>query len=144
MLGRRYSRRMLRSMLGNRSWDSWIAQYSESHRHPLNRTAHMFGIPMILSSLSMMLAGILWRSLLWGWVGMFVAGWALQFLGHWVEGKAPEFLSDWRFLLVGSRWWLAKMASAVRAAPTVRVAPAVRADAALPPRPVGAETRPED
>jgi hypothetical protein len=25
------------------------------------------------------------------------------------EGKPPEFFSDWRFLLVGARWWVAKV-----------------------------------
>ncbi|MGC1784625.1 MAG: DUF962 domain-containing protein [Acidobacteriaceae bacterium] len=96
-------------MLGNRSWKSWIAKYSESHQHPLNRLTHTFGIPMILASLPMMLVGIFWRSLLWCGIGLFVVGWGLQFLGHAIEGKPPEFLSDWRFLLVGSRWWVAKV-----------------------------------
>ena len=41
--------------------------------------------------------------------GLFVVGWVLQFLGHWVEGKPPEFFKDWRFLFVGLRWWIAKM-----------------------------------
>jgi uncharacterized membrane protein YGL010W len=96
-------------MLGNRSWDNWIAQYSESHRHPLNQLTHTFGIPMILASIPLMLAGIRWRPLLWFGLTLFIAGWALQFLGHAIEGKPPEFLSDWRFLLVGSRWWVAKV-----------------------------------
>ena len=96
-------------MLGNRSWESWIAQYAESHQHPLNRLTHTFGIPMILFSLPTLLAGILWRPLLWCGAGLFVAGWGLQFLGHAIEGKPPEFLRDWRFLLVGSRWWVAKV-----------------------------------
>ena len=43
---------------------------------------------------------------LWGrfWrmpTAMFLAGWMLQFAGHIVEGKPPEFFKDWRFLLVG-------------------------------------------
>ena len=42
-------------------------------------------------------------------VGLFVLGWVLQFIGHYFEGKPPEFFSDWRFLFVGLRWWLAKM-----------------------------------
>jgi uncharacterized membrane protein YGL010W len=95
--------------LGKRSWESWIAQYGESHQHPLNRLTHTFGIPMILVSLPMLLAGTMWRPVLWYGVGLFVGGWALQFLGHAIEGKPPEFFSDWRFLLVGSRWWIAKM-----------------------------------
>ena len=96
-------------MLGNRSWESWIAQYSESHQHPLNRLTHTFGIPMILLSAPTLIAGIFWRPALWWALAFFVLGWALQFLGHAIEGKPPEFLSDWRFLLVGSRWWAAKM-----------------------------------
>jgi uncharacterized membrane protein YGL010W len=47
----------------------------------------------------------LWKPSLAGFVG----GWLLQFVGHAVEGKKPEFLKDWRFLLVGGRWWLAKL-----------------------------------
>ena len=44
-------------------------------------------------------------------LGLFLAGWVLQFVGHAVEGKRPEFFHDWRFLLVGIRWWLAKVTS---------------------------------
>ena len=102
-------------MLGNRSWDSWVAQYSESHQHPLNRLTHTFGIPMILVSLPLMLAGIFWRPVLWIGLGLFVAGWVLQFIGHAFEGKRPEFFTDWRFLLVGSRWWVAKVRGTDRA-----------------------------
>jgi uncharacterized membrane protein YGL010W len=40
---------------------------------------------------------------------LFGAGWGLQFVGHAVEGKRPEFLNDPRFLFVGLRWWTAKM-----------------------------------
>jgi hypothetical protein len=32
--------------------------------------------------------------------------WICQVLGHIIKGKPPEFLKDWRFLLVGLRWWL--------------------------------------
>ena len=60
-------------------------------------------------SLPLLVAGIVWRPALWVGVVLFVVGWALQFIGHAIEGKPPEFLKDWRFLLVGSRWWLAKM-----------------------------------
>jgi uncharacterized membrane protein YGL010W len=50
-----------------------------------------------------------WRAALWVGVALFLLGWTLQFIGHAIEGKPPEFLKDWRFLLVGSRWWVAKM-----------------------------------
>lgn len=97
-------------MLENRSWENWIAKYSESHQHPLDRLTHTFGIPPILASLPMMAAGIFWRSLLWSGISLFILGWGLQFLGHAIEGKPPEFFSDWRFLLVGSRWWAGEAA----------------------------------
>jgi uncharacterized membrane protein YGL010W len=67
------------------------------------------GIPLIVVSTLLFLAASavagLWRLAL----ALFVAGWALQFLGHAVEGKRPEFFSDWRFLFVGLRWWMAKV-----------------------------------
>ena len=59
------------------------------------------------------LAAIPWIVLdptVWKWpVALFVTGWLLQFAGHAAEGKPPEFFSDWRFLLVGLRWWMAKI-----------------------------------
>jgi Protein of unknown function (DUF962) len=56
-------------MLGGRSWESWIAEYSESHQHPLNRLTHTFGIPIIMLSLPLLVAGIVWRAALWIGVG---------------------------------------------------------------------------
>src|SRR5258708_24187060 len=61
--------RKLLGMLGGRSWDSWIAEYSESHQHPLNRLTHTFGIPIIMLSLPLLVAGVVWRAaLLWAGV----------------------------------------------------------------------------
>jgi uncharacterized membrane protein YGL010W len=91
-------------MLGNRTSEQWIAQYSESHQHPVNRFCHTIGIPMIVTSIAIGVAGF-WRTAL----ALFVLGWILQFVGHAFEGKPPEFFHDWRFLLVGLRWWVAKM-----------------------------------
>jgi uncharacterized membrane protein YGL010W len=37
-----------------------------------------------------------------GWsLGIFVVGWAIQFLGHYYEGRKPAFVDDLRGLLVG-------------------------------------------
>ena len=96
-------------MLGNRSWDDWIAQYSTSHQNPINRICHTIGIPLILLSLAFLIATTFLHRLWPIALGLFVIGWAFQFIGHAFEGKPPEFLSDWRFLLVGTRWWAAKM-----------------------------------
>ena len=42
-------------------------------------------------------------------LALFVVGWVFQFVGHAVEGKPPGFFHDWRFLLVGLSWWVAKV-----------------------------------
>ena len=39
-------------MLGNRTSDDWIAQYSASHQHPVNRACHTIGIPLIVISIA--------------------------------------------------------------------------------------------
>jgi uncharacterized membrane protein YGL010W len=75
----------------------------------VNRITHTFGIPIIIVSLPLFLVGIVWHRVFWVAGAFFVFGWVLQFIGHAVEGKAPEFFKDWRFLLVGSRWWAAKI-----------------------------------
>lgn len=96
-------------MMGGRSWESWIAEYSQAHRNPVNRLTHMFGIPMIAVSLPLFAAAIFVPAL-WPWaIGLFAVGWVLQFIGHAFEGKPPEFFKDWRFLFVGLRWWFAKI-----------------------------------
>ena len=96
-------------MLGGRTSEEWIAQYGQSHKHPVNRACHTFGIPLIALSVPLFAAspfvGGLWRVS----TGLFVVGWAFQFIGHYFEKKPPEFFNDWRFLFVGLRWWLAKI-----------------------------------
>jgi uncharacterized membrane protein YGL010W len=92
-----------------RSSSEWIKQYAESHQHPVNRVLHTFGIPMIAASIPLFV--IAW--FVDGWwtppIILFVVGWILQFVGHGFEGKPPEFFKDPRFLLVGLRWWFAKI-----------------------------------
>ena len=96
-------------MFFGRSWGDWIAQYATSHQNGVNRVCHTIGIPMIV--LSVLLISIIpfisgfWKLPLL----LFVVGWIFQFVGHAFEGKPPEFFHDWRFLLVGARWWVAKL-----------------------------------
>jgi uncharacterized membrane protein YGL010W len=96
-------------MLGGRTWNEWIAQYAQSHQHPVNRLCHTIGIPLIAISLPLVIVAPFVRGLWLLPLTLFVVGWVFQFIGHWFEGKPPEFFSDWRFLLVGLRWWFAKM-----------------------------------
>ena len=100
---------MIHTMLGGRSNEQWIAQYASSHQHPVNRMCHTFGIPLIIISLAIFIASI-FLHFLWPYaLALFVIGWILQFIGHAFERKEPEFFHDWRFLLVGTRWWWAKV-----------------------------------
>jgi|TARA_B110000483_G_scaffold228870_1_gene292278 hypothetical protein len=92
-----------------RSWADWIAEYAESHQHPKNRLYHSLGIPMIVVSILLLIAGIFSATALWIGILLFLLGWIMQFVGHAYEGKPPEFFRDWRFLFVGLRWWVAKM-----------------------------------
>ena len=98
-------------MLGGRTNEQWVAQYASSHTHPVNRVCHTLGIPIIVLSLPVFATSIFIHiHFLWMYAaGMFVFGWILQFIGHAFEHKEPEFFHDWRFLLVGGRWWWAKM-----------------------------------
>jgi uncharacterized membrane protein YGL010W len=90
--------------LGGKTSEEWIAQYAQSHQHPINRFCHTIGIPTILVSLAVAVAGF-WRTA----AALFAIGWIFQFVGHAFEGKPPEFFHDWRFLFVGVRWWVAKI-----------------------------------
>jgi len=96
-------------MLGNKPLEKWIAEYSQSHQHPIHRLCHTFGIPMIALSLPLFVVAAFWHRFWPVPVALFVVGWVFQFAGHYVEGKPPEFFHDWRFLFVGLRWWFAKI-----------------------------------
>ena len=96
------------ALMSTRSWDDWISEYAEAHRHPMNRFCHSIGIPMI--ALSIVLLPLAFVRAYWAVpVMLFVVGWVFQFIGHAYERKPPEFVKDWRFLFVGLRWWMAKM-----------------------------------
>jgi uncharacterized membrane protein YGL010W len=96
-------------MLGGKSNDQWVSEYSQSHQNPINRFCHTIGIPLIAGSILLFVVSIFVDGL-WPYaLGAFVVGWILQFVGHFVEGKPPEFFHDWRFLFVGLRWWFAKV-----------------------------------
>jgi uncharacterized membrane protein YGL010W len=96
-------------MLAGKSWGDLIARYAQSHRHPVNRLGHTVGIPLIVLALLLFVAAFFLPGLWPIPTALLVVGWILQFLGHAVEGKAPEFFHDWRFLFVGLQWWVAKI-----------------------------------
>ena len=97
------------ALMSERSWSEWIAEYSKSHRHPINRLCHTIGIPAIAVAVALFAAAPFARALWLPAAMLFVAGWLFQLIGHAFERKPPEFLKDWRFLFVGLRWWVAKL-----------------------------------
>jgi len=39
-------------------------------------------------------------------LGVFIAAWIAQFIGHKIEGQKPSFLEDLAFLMIGPLWVL--------------------------------------
>lgn len=80
-----------------------LEKYRQDHQHPVNRWTHAIGIPMIIISLPLFFFH-------WPWaLGLFVAGWMFQFIGHVFEGKKPTFFSNPLYLLVGPYYFLRKL-----------------------------------
>lgn len=93
------------ALFSNRSWDDWIKEYEEGHQHPINRKCHAVGIPLIVFSLLILPLSAFYTAAGFVSLVLFSLGWVFQFVGHYYEKKPPEFLKDWRFLFVGTRWW---------------------------------------
>jgi uncharacterized membrane protein YGL010W len=92
--------------------ESFIENYKNKHQHPLNKLTHSIGIPLIVISLPLFLFN-------WGWaLLLFVVGWALQFIGHAIEGNQPAFFKNPMYLLVGPWWLVRRVAAAVGLAKT--------------------------
>ena len=56
-----------------------------------------------------------WSTSLWltTGVGLFVVGWAFQFVGHYFEGKKPAFVDDLMGLIIGPLFVVAELAFAL-------------------------------
>lgn len=77
----------------------YLDQYAAEHTQLGTKLTHMIGIPMIVASLPLLpLAPPVGGA-------MFVGGWVLQFVGHYVfEKQNPSFFNDPFYLLVGPIW----------------------------------------
>jgi len=81
-----------------RTLDEYMEIYQQEHSRPLTRLTHFVGIPMIVASLPLFLSKPRAAA------ALFVGGWALQLLGHRIEGNRPAFMGDPFYLLVGPLW----------------------------------------
>lgn len=45
----------------------------------------------------------------WWVLGVFVAAWVGQFIGHLIEGRRPSFFTDLVYLLIGPAWLMDKL-----------------------------------
>ena len=84
-----------------------------------------FGVVMAAIMAAMVWAGQLLSGLgttIWlaSGVGLFVVGWAFQFLGHHYEGKKPAFVDDLIGLVVGPLFLVAEVAFALGLSPQVQ------------------------
>lgn len=82
--------------------------YREQHSTVGCKVTHMFGVPTIVVSLIMLAFN--WKLA----IALFVVGWALQFIGHFVfEKNKPVLFSDpknpltyfYAVVFVAEEWW---------------------------------------
>jgi len=68
---------------------AWLRNWVERHQHPVSRWLHYVGIPLAVGALVVGLVQLVqWRwDLWWRPVVLLVAGYALQWLGHRIEGN---------------------------------------------------------
>jgi uncharacterized membrane protein YGL010W len=70
----------------------------------------MLGLFILLGALCNALDGALGPTHVLGLaVGVFVAAWVGQFIGHIFEGKRPSFLTDLSYLMIGPAWLVSKL-----------------------------------
>ena len=90
-------------------WTRQFAFYLREHQHPLNRATHFVGIPLLIGTAVVGLAT--WNP--WLIVGGQVVGWAIQILGHRIEGNKPALLKRPISLLMGPIMVLVEMVEAI-------------------------------
>jgi hypothetical protein len=85
-----------------------LANWLERHQHPFNRRIHLLGIPLALIGAPLLLVLLPWDQ--WYWAALaFVGGYALQWLGHRVEGNdvgewaAIKRWMGWPYVAIASR-----------------------------------------
>jgi hypothetical protein len=91
----------------------WLQEWLKRHQHPISFALHMVGIPMTLLALAPLVWDIFsFQMWLWATV-LFLGGYALQFLGHIIEGNDMGeliLLKKWLgkpYVAISPRWEMA-------------------------------------
>ena len=72
--------------------------------------AAMLVVFIVLGLVTELLYRTLGRAdLAWLALGVFVAAWIGQFVGHMIEGRRPSFFTDLAYLLIGPAWLTGKV-----------------------------------
>ena len=79
---------------------SWLTHWFERHQHPASLILHLIGIPLTLLAVGVAMAQLVqWRWDLWYRpTVLLIAGYALQWIGHRIEGN------DMGELILIKRW----------------------------------------
>jgi hypothetical protein len=81
----------------------FYSHYDKAHNHPVNRALHMLAIPVGFSSLF-----VVWFHPIIG-VLLIPAAFALAWIGHFIEGNKPAFLTNPVHVLVAPLWLVRKL-----------------------------------
>lgn len=65
----------------------WLREWLKRHQDPISFALHMVGIPMTIAAVVPLLIDISSPAMIGLAVGLFIAGYGLQFLGHAIEGN---------------------------------------------------------
>lgn len=67
----------------------WLSNWFERHQHPVSLVLHLAGIPMTVAAVVLAVLQLLqWRwDLWWRPVVLLAVGYALQWVGHRIEGN---------------------------------------------------------
>ncbi len=79
------------------------SHYDGAHNHPVNRALHMLAIPVGFSSLI-----VVWFYPIIGLL-LIPAAFALAWIGHFIEGNKPAFLSNPVHVFVAPLWLMRKI-----------------------------------
>lgn len=99
---------LLRFFRERRPLRTGVSRWLERHQHPANFWIHMLGIPTVLAGVVTLFV-LPWDQWYWG-VGLILAGYLLQWLGHLVEGNdlgewaGIKRLLGWRYVAIAPQY----------------------------------------